>query len=172
MVSQVAERRRLRTHHATRSWQITTIECAGGVARVVGASGIADVLVADSARGGALDPDCFAAAACTPDGDVLVLTRQAPPALLVTHGVKRTTPVDLQGRELVHLEGQDTLLLFSPALFEAMPEVLARTLNAEPTELTTADPAGLLSQIFADVSTGSGVIIRRNPQPADTGGLR
>lgn len=171
MVSQVVERKRLRTHHATGGWLITAIECGGGVARIDGSSGIADVLVADGGHGGAFDPDCYAAAACTPDGDVLVLSRQSPPALLVTRGAKRTTPLDPLGRELVHLDGEEELLLLSASLFEAMPEVLARTLNTDPTTLLAAEPAALLSEIFAEVDAGSGVIIRRNPHP-DTGGHR
>lgn len=171
MVSQVAERKRLRTHHATGGWLITTIECAGGLAVVEESSGVADVLVADGHGNGELDPECFAAAACAPDGDVLVVSRQSPPALLVTHQDKRTTPVYPLGRELVHLEGAAKLLILSPALFEAMPEVLARTLHAAPMDLLAADPASLLSEIFEDVHAGSGVIIGRNPH-TDTGGPR
>lgn len=171
-VSHVTERRRLQTHHATGGWLITAIECGGGVVRVDGSSGVADVLVADAGPGSAFDPDCFAAAACTPDGDVLVISRQSPPALLVTPDAKRTTPLDSLGRELVHLEDQEELLLLSAALFEAMPEVLARTLNTDPTELLAAEPAALLSRIFAEVGAGSGVIIRRNPDAHDTGGHR
>lgn len=170
MVSQVAERKRLRTHRVAGGWLITSMECAGAMAVVEESSGVADVLVADGYANGGPDPDCFAAAACTPDGDVLVISRQSPPALLVTHGDKRATPAHPLGRELVHLYGMDKLLMLSPALFEVMPEVLARTLHATPMDLLAADPASLLSEIFTDVHAGSGVIIGRNPHPDRTGG--
>lgn len=172
MVSRTAERRRVRTHRGPGGWLVTAIECTDGVARVGTVGDVTDVVVADCSCHGDLDPECFTAAACTPEGEVLVVSRQSPPALLVTRDTKRTAPAMPLDQELVRLQDADRLLILSPVLFEAMPEVLARTLNGTTADLLTTEPVQLLGAIFADVGAGSGVIISREPHPVPTGGLR
>lgn len=172
MVNQTAERRQVRTHLGPGGWLVTAIECADGVARVGSVGGVTDVVVADCSCHGVLDPDCFTAAACTPEGDVLLVSRQSPPALLVTREAKRTAPAIPLDQELVTLQPADRLLMLSPALFEAMPEALARTLNGTTADLLTAEPTTLLGAIFEHVGAGSGVIISRQSHPDPSGGHR
>ncbi len=171
-MSQVAERRRVRTHRGPGGWLVTAIECTDGVARVGTMGAITDVVVADCSCHGELDPDCFTAAACTPEGEVLVVTRQSPPALLVTRDEKRTAPTAPLEQELIRMTGDDRLLILSPALLEAMPEVLARSLHATTADLLTAEPTRLLGEIFENVGAGSGVIISRESSLDPTGGPR
>lgn len=162
-------RRQLRTHHGSGGWTVTAMECADGVARVECDRDVTEIVIGESSFGD-LDPDCFAAAACTPDGDVLVVSRQAPPALLVTKDGKRSTPGGSEDRELLHLEEDELLLILSPALFETMPAALARTLHGSTDDLLQADPASLLADLFDGVSSGSGAIIGRDPQAQLTTG--
>lgn len=57
---------------------MTVIECPDGLANVETRRGVTQVFVADLPVAGMDDPNRFAAAACTPEGDALVVARQAP----------------------------------------------------------------------------------------------
>ena len=171
-MSQTAIRLSTRTHRGSGGWLVTAIESVGGLARVGHSGEVTEVVVADTSARGAFDPECFAAAACTQEGDVLLVSRQSPPALLVSGGDKRIAPAASLDSELLHLQQGDRLVILSPAVFEQLPEALAHTLHSAPADLLAADPAALLSEIFEGVSAGAGVVIGRAAHITDRGGSR
>lgn len=168
MVMQLVDNGVVRIHDGPGGWHVTVIECANGLANVESRRGITQVFVADMPVPGGNDPNCFAAAACTPEGDALVVARQAPPALLVTPQGQRPTPGNPEQDEVLHPAEGERLLILSPAAFEAMPRSLARLLHGPPDILLSADPVELLTELFDDIGSGSGAIISRHTEPNPT----
>jgi hypothetical protein len=164
MVMQLTERDLLRTDHAVGGWQITAIECQRGLARVDSHDPhLTEIVVADLPPGRASGRDCFTAVACTDDGEALVMSRQAPPALLVTRSGQWPVPGHGEGQELIRIDGDQRLLILSAAAFDALPESLGRTLHGPPSIVLDADPFTLLHSLFREIGAGSGAIIGRYP---------
>ena len=161
MAIQVTDRGAVRTHDGPGGWRVTLAECPNGIANVSTSHGVTRVFVADLPDVDSTDPSCFGAAACTPEGEALVLSRQAPPALIISQHGHRRAP-SLPGLdELVHLEGDEVILLFSAAVFEEMPQRLARVLHGHPEDLLTSDPGTFLIDIFEETGSGAGAMITR-----------
>lgn len=168
MVAQLTDNAVVRSHEGPGGWHVVVLECANGLANVASSHGITRVLVADMPTRGATDRSCFAATACTPEGDALVIARQAPPALLVSYDGQRPAPSNPQEDELLHLGERQRLLILSAAAFEAMPRVLARALHGPPSALLEVDPVMLLTDLFDEIGSGSGAVISRQTRTSPT----
>ena len=128
MVTQVLDAGLVRTQGEYSGWTVTTIESSHGLARVKSHDNVTEIFVGETCDSGPTNSDpcrAFSAAACTPDGDALVLTREAPPAILVTTASYHTSPADPGTRSLEHLEVGERLVMLSSASFEDMPDLLA-----------------------------------------------
>lgn len=172
MVTQVLDAGLVRTQGDYGGWTVTTIESSHGLARVRPQDGITEIFVGETCDGGSTSSNpcrAYSAAACTPEGDALVLTREAPPAILVTAAFHRTSPADPGMRSLEHLEVGERLVMLSSASFEDMPDLLAALLRSAPAKLLRSDPANLLAELFQAVGQGAGAIIERLPAHEHTG---
>jgi hypothetical protein len=159
----------LRTHAAPRGWHITSIECARGLVRVESHEGVTEVVVADVSDDSG--PDFFSAAACTSEGNAMVMARRAPPALLLASGGQRVVPSSPGDSELLRLDAGELLLMLSAAAFETMPDALVRVLHGLPGAALGMDPRELLTQVFDEIGSGSGAVLGRVPNlPSDEGG--
>lgn len=156
----------VRTTRGVGDWTVWAVEQPGGVAGTARRRGLAEVVVADAPRS-AEDDAGFTAVACTRDGHALVVSRDAPPALLVTRSGCRTVPTEPGGRELVALDGDQLLLLLSSSVLEARPAALCQSLQ-KPADVLDRDPDHLLGDLFADVPHGAGAVVRRTATPTET----
>ena len=94
MAVQLTDRGAIRRHEGPGGWNVTLVECPDGLANVSTSHGVTRVFVADLPVAGSTESSAYAATACTPDGEALVLSREAPPALLVTaQGLRRAPEV-------------------------------------------------------------------------------
>lgn len=152
-------------------WSVTCIEYPRGLALLEPGAKLTRVIVADSTNtfAGPDDPDAYAAAACTPDGELALVVHHSPPALVVGRAGCRTLPADGAAHECVRLAPGERLLLLSGAAFESMPQVLADGIGTIPTGLAHQDPEDLLLEIFHDLGHGAGAVIDRLPVPAPEG---
>lgn len=146
-------------------WTVTSLECSRGLARLDLRRGLTQVVIADTgdAVAGLDEPAAFAAAACTHDGEVVVVARRSPPAIVLGPDGCRTTPSDGAGHETQYPQPGERLLLLSSSAFENMPDVLATGMNRSPATLIERDPQELLLEIFADLGCGAGAVIDRRP---------
>lgn len=145
------------------AWTVTSLECNRGLALLDLRRGLTQVVIADTgdAVAGLDAPSAFAAAACTPDGEVVVVARHSPPAIVLgPHGC-RTSPSEGAGRETQYPHPGERLLLLSCSAFENMSDVLAQGMNGSPSSLIERDPQELLLEIFADLGCGAGAVIDR-----------
>lgn len=170
MAIQVTDRGAIRSHDGPGGWRVTLVECPNGIANVSTSRGVTRVFVADLPELDAPERGCFAAAACTPEGDALVLSRQAPPALVISQHGHRRAPEIPGLDELVHPEDEEVILLFSAAVFEEMPQRLARVLHGHPEDLLTTDPGTFLLDIFEETGSGAGAMITRANSTHPDGG--
>ena len=152
-------------------WSVTSLECPKGLARVEVRRGLTQIVVADTgdALAGLDEPSTFAAAACTSDGELVVMTRSSPPAIVVGARGCRTTPAGGADRDSEFLEAGQRRLLLSCCAFEAMPPALADAMTSCPTPLLDWDPEELLLAIFADLGRGAGAVIDRTNRALTTG---
>lgn len=170
MAVQLTDRGAIRRQYGPGGWTVTLVECPDGLANVSTSHGVTRVFVADLPVAGSTETSAYAAAACTPDGDALVLSRQAPPALLVAaHGLRRAPEVP-GSDEWLNLGPDEALLLLSSAVFEEMPHVLAHVLHGHPDELLGADPGTFLTDIFEQTGSGAGAMISRRAAPTESEG--
>ena len=145
------------------AWTVTSLECSRGLARLDLRRGLTQVVIADTgdAVAGRDEPPSFAAAACTHDGEVVLVARRSPPAIVLGPTGCRTSPSDGTGRETQYPEPGERLLLLSCSAFENMSDVLAKGMNESPSALIERDPQELLLEIFADLGCGAGAVIDR-----------
>ncbi|HEY7718868.1 MAG TPA: hypothetical protein VH915_08915 [Pedococcus sp.] len=167
MTSSVGAPDLLRTERDTGGWHVTAIECRRGLARVENRPGLTEVVVADWPGDSDVGGESYSAAACTPEGDALVMSRQAPPALLVTRHGQRPAPVQPGGSELLHLVPGQRLLLLSATAYDALPECLAAMLHGPSSAILDADPFTLLHTLFREIGAGSGAVIGRHAPQSD-----
>lgn len=151
-------------------WTWTSLECSRGLARLEMKGHLTQIVVADTgdAVAGLDEPPAFAAAACTCDGELVVVTRGAPPAIVLGPAGCRTAPADGSVRDSMFPQPGERFLLLSCAAFENMPDVLAKGIEQCPTDLIEQDPEELLLAIFEGLAQGAGAVIDRQPHP--TGG--
>jgi hypothetical protein len=155
----VACRSLVRSSSGTGDWTVWVLEQPAGVARIERHPALTEVVVAD-APATCESPTGFTAVACTPDGRAMVLTREAPPALLVAASRCRTAPAGPGGRELFAPGPDELLVVLSSSVLEARPAALSQALRS-PAHLIDDDPARLLGELFAEVAHGAGAILRR-----------
>lgn len=98
-----------------------------------------------------------------PDGTLTVHARATPPALLVDSRSARTLPAVPGLPETTRFDTGHRLLVLSCDAFDALPASLAHVLQALPEQVTGREPAALLTELFADLPGGSGVIVARRP---------
>jgi hypothetical protein len=142
-------------------WFVWAVEHDGGIARVEDRGGLTEVVVADAPRSVDEPGVAFAAAACTIDGGVFLLTHDAPSALLVEPDGCRTAPAEPGSRELLHLAGGERLLLLSSSALETRPDVLSEALREPGHLLLERDPVELLASLFREVGRGAGIVLGR-----------
>ena len=152
-------------------WSVTCVEYPKGLALLQRTDPMTRVIIADSANtfAGPDDPDAYSAAACTRDGEIALVVRQSPPALVVGPAGCRGVPADGATSDCVRLAAGERLLLLSCAAFEKMPEVLADGIGTVSTELMRQDPENLLLEIFHELGHGAGAVIDRLPFPVPQG---
>jgi hypothetical protein len=155
-------------------WRVTTLESSQGFARVTRRHGLTEVVVGERDVAGASLGTCPAQASvtCTPGGHATVLTREAPPAILVTLSGHRTSPAQPGSASLERLTPGERLVVLSSAAFEEMPELLADLLCNNPVRLLASPAAELLPSIFDVVGKGAGAIVERSPDHDFSGGHR
>lgn len=151
----------IRTTHGVGDWTIWAVEQPGGIARVEERGGLTEIVVADAPRSADAASSAYAAIACTLDGGAFVMSSQAPPALLVEESGCRTVPAGPEGRELLHLEDDQRLLLVSASVLDSQPQALAQALRGPGQSLLRCDPAELLARLFREVHHGAGVVVGR-----------
>ncbi len=146
-------------------WAVTSLECTRGLARLDLRRDLTQVVIADTgdAEAGLGEPPAFAAAACTPDGEVVVVARRSPPAIVLGPSGCRTSPSNGADRETAYPQPGERLLLLSSSAFENMSDVLVSGMNVSPSALIQRDPQDLLLAIFADLGCGAGAVIDRRP---------
>ena len=161
----------LLNHKADECWSMTCIEYPKGLALLEPRPTMTRVIVADSTNtfAGPADPDAYSAAACTRDGEMALVVRNSPPALVIGSTGCRTLPAAGASRECVRLVPGERLLLLSCAAFESMPEVLANGIANVPAHLAGQDPDDLLLEIFHELGHGAGAVIDRLPVPTPQG---
>ncbi len=104
------------------------------------------------------------------DGTITVHAETTPPALLVSATSARTLPAVPGVPETVRFDTGQRLLVLSSDALDALPESLVQVLQALPEQVTGREPADLLTQLFADLPGGSGVIVARRPALAPAAG--
>ncbi len=147
-------------------WTVTGCAGAGGVVAVDRVDGGLQVSVGDESAGRSRRT----LVALRPDGSVLVAASSTPPALLVSPGGACTIPSVPGVPERGRLDTDQRLLVLSSDALDALPASLASVLQALPAQVTGRDPADLLTELFADLPRGSGVIIARRPATEATAG--
>ncbi len=146
-------------------WSVTCVEQHEGLALLEPGTTMTRVVVADNTNAftGSADPDAYAASACAPDGELTLVVHHSPPAIVVGPTGCRVFPADGADHDCLRLTPGERLLLLSCAVFESMPEVLAKGIANIPTELATQDPDELLLEIFRELGHGAGAVIDRLP---------
>lgn len=151
-------------------WSVTSVECPKGLARLHLNRGVTQVVVADTsdALAGLDEPSAFAAAACTSDGELVVMSRHSPPAIVIGPTGCRISPAGGADWDSVFPDTTQRFLLLSCSAFENMSEALVDGMTHSPTALVEQDPEELLLAIFEGLGHGAGAVIDRQPHP--TGG--
>ncbi len=142
-------------------WRVTCVELPKGLALLQRTGPMTRVVVADSANtfAGPDDPDAYAAAVCTPEGELALVVRNSPPAIVVGPTGCMTRPAEGAGRDCMTLGAGERMLLLSAAAFESLPRVLCDNLTCAPDALAGRDPEDLLLEIFREVGRGAGAVI-------------
>lgn len=149
-------------------WSVTCVELPKGLAVLERNGPMTRVIVADSSTtvAGPHDPDAYAAAVCTPDGELALVVHNSPPAIVVGASECSTRPAEGAGRDCLCLDPGQRLLLLSAAAFESLPRILADSLTSAPDDLARRNPEDLLLEIFREVGRGAGAAIDRLPADA------
>jgi hypothetical protein len=147
------------------AWDVTMLQQAAALAFVDRHDGQLVVTVGDRTADEDLVDDtppggpCHTAVVCRDDGEVLVRSCAAPPALLVTASDVHLVPETPGVAGVDRLCPGDRLLVLSAAAYETLPASLVTLLRALPTRLLHSDPALLLETLFAEIPVGSGALI-------------
>ena len=141
-------------------WTVTVAEYPKGVARIDHRPRLTQVVVSDQLDDEPDGPDpCYAAAACTPEGELLVAVRCAPPALVVAPTGCRTRPSDGSGHDSEFPLPSERLILLSCGAFEAVSELLVEGVCTTPDRLLDEDPEALLIALLGQGGIGAGAVI-------------
>ncbi|KGN31576.1 hypothetical protein N798_08585 [Knoellia flava TL1] len=147
-------------------WTVTCAEYPYGVVRLESGPRLTQVVVGDDVdpANDTGRPAPYAAASCTTDGELVVVVRDAPPAIVVTIGDCRTRPLDGAEHDSEFPQEGERLILLSCAVFEAVPDVLVDGVNGVASgRLATEDPESLLIELVGGAACGAGAIIDRRP---------
>lgn len=144
-------------------WSVTSIEYPQGLARLERRAGLTRVVVGDTEDTEPDRPVAYSALACTPDGDVVIVARRSPPAIVLGRSGVRTAPADGAQHECQHPAAGDRLLLLSCAAFENMSQALAADIGRASRSLRHEHPQTLLLAIFQDFGRGAGAVVDRLP---------
>ncbi|MBM6402365.1 hypothetical protein [Phycicoccus sonneratiae] len=143
-----------------RGWRVSTVEYPEGRAHIEHRSRLTQVLVGDrSGSMAAPGVPCYSTAACTPDGELLVAVRSAPPALVVTTDGCRVHPADGTGHDSVFPAAGERLILLSCNAYEVAPDLLAEEVRASPGRLALDAPEDLLLALLGPGGRGAGAVI-------------
>lgn len=96
-------------------------------------------------------------------GGVVVETRSAPPALLVTRRGTQLLPATPGLRRPTLITPGDLLLLCSASALDAPPVGLVQILRSPALEVLSMSPRVLLGLIMADQTDGAAAIVTRAP---------
>lgn len=150
--------------HAACGWTVTTVEYPGGVAEIRPRTRLTQVVVSDrTGSGGGVAGGCYAAAACTHDGELVVAVRAAPPAIVVTPGGCSTAPADGRPWDSRFPVLGERLVLLSADALEAAPDLLAEGVRSGTGALAGDDPESLLLALVGAGGRGAGAVIDTTP---------
>jgi hypothetical protein len=153
-------------------WVVATLDRATGFTRVQGIGGGLRLRVGDGrASVGGLVPGTgsLVTASLLDDGSVVVETRTAPPALLVSANGAQLLPAVPGQCKPTRVGPGDRLLLCSASALDAPPVGLVNILRAPVHEVLRMSPTRLLEQILEGTDDGAAaVVLRAGPhsQPA------
>lgn len=97
------------------------------------------------------------------DGSVLLVTRCAPPALVVTERGPRLLPADGAVREMTTLDPGDLLVMCSAATLDTHPAGVVELLTAGPERARDTDPRLLVRNLLRGSAAGATAVVRRSP---------
>jgi len=149
-------------------WAVATLDRSSGFTRMrtVGAGlqlRVGDgraALEAARADGGSL-----VTATLGEDGTVVVETRTAPPALLVSLDGTRLLPAAPGQCRPTRMAVGDRLLLCSASALDAPPVGLVDILRTPVEQVLRMSPTALLDRILEDTDDGAAAVVQRAPHP-------
>lgn len=164
--------RGLLTRHVDDQWRVTCLEYPAGRIELSPHGVVTSVLVADhEGDGSSASRDAWAAAACTPEGELALVVHHGPPAILLDETGHRVAPGGGLGRACWFAAPGDRLLLLSCSAFDAAPQSLPGTSAVSARSVRAQDPEELLLGIFRTAERGAGAVIDRvGPRAVTTGG--
>lgn len=101
------------------------------------------------------------AADLRPDGSVHLVTRCAPPALIVAAGGPSLFPADAGVRGECVLAPGDLLVMCSAAVLDAHPDGIVALLSAGSATARDTDPAQLVETVLSGARSGAVAVARR-----------
>lgn len=104
---------------------------------------------------------CRTDVVCLDDGEVVVRSWAAPPALLVTPDDVHLVPETPGPPGSARIACGERLLVLSAEAYETLPASLVTLLRSLPSRLLHTDPAVVLETLFAEIPVGSGALLER-----------
>lgn len=153
--------------HDTYVWDIETRERSPGLVQVRRSPRHISVEVTDGSGGdGRLAPadprwQVATYASLSSDGTVLVRSRLAPPALLVSPADARLLPSTPDLEETAAMTDDDLLVLCSAGVLESLPAGFATVLGSSARHAAAPDPAALLDELMSGAEHGAAAVMRR-----------
>lgn len=153
--------------HDTYVWDIETRERSPGLVQVRRSPRHISVEVTDGSGGdGRLAPadprwQVATYASLSSDGTVLVRSRLAPPALLVSPAEARLLPSAPDLEETATLADDELLVLCSASVLESLPAGFGTVLGSSARHVAALDPAALLGELMSGAEHGAAAVMRR-----------
>lgn len=165
----VAELRRPDAPATSTRWVVATLDRSSGYTRVHAVGGGLQLRVGDGrASIGRPLPGSgsLVTASLFDDGSVVVETRTAPPALLVSASGTQLLPAAPGQCRPTRMGVGDRLLLCSAAALDAPPVGLVSILHAQVEHVLRMSPTSLLERILDGTDDGAAaVVLRAGPHP-------
>lgn len=144
-------------------WEVTMLQQAGAQAFAERRDGRLVVTVGDDTAdldAGTQRP-CHTDVVCQDDGEVVVRSWAAPPALLVTSDDVHLVPETPGAAGSARIACGERLLVLSAEAYETLPASLVTLLRSLPSRLLHTDPSVVLETLFAEIPVGSGALLER-----------
>lgn len=151
------------------SWLIEVKELAPGLTRVTQFGSRVHVRIGDTMGDGAAGRSPWAprlrsllTADLAVDGSIAIVSRCAPPALLVSSSGAHLLPTAPDERAHTSLGPKDLLVICSAGALDGSPAGLVDLLKAGPAAILDADPGMLLRDLLRGATTGAAAVVRRS----------